>query len=134
LGRKSGINLSRMPILAQTVASAANRPIPAAKPIVGDSVFTHESGIHVHALLKDPETYEAMDPARFGRSRRFVLGKHSGTASVVNALETMGLATDDRRTRLVLDQVRARASRTKHWVGTQDLREFHSIASAHCKQ
>ncbi len=134
LGRKSGIDLSRMPVLAQTVASAAGRPIPAAKPIVGDSVFTHESGIHVHALLKDPQTYEAMDPARFGRSRRFVLGKHSGKASIANALEKMGLATDDRRTRLVLDQVRARASRTKRWVATNELQEFHAIASAHCTQ
>jgi homocitrate synthase NifV len=109
-------------------------PFRRQKPIVGDSVFTHESGIHVHALLKDPETYEAMDPARFGRSRRLVLGKHSGTASIVNALETMGLATDDRSTRLVLDQVRARASRTKRWVGTQELQEFHAIANAHCQQ
>ena len=134
LGRKSGIDLSRMPVLAQTVASAAGRPIPAAKPIVGDSVFTHESGIHVHALLKDPQTYEAMDPARFGRSRRFVLGKHSGKASIANALENMGLDTDDRCTRLVLDQVRARASRTKRWVATHELQEFHAIASAHCNQ
>jgi homocitrate synthase NifV len=85
-------------------------------------------------LLKDPQTYEAMDPARFGRSRRFVLGKHSGKASIANALENMGLATDDRCTRLVLDQVRARASRTKRWVATHELQEFHAIASAHCNQ
>jgi len=124
--RPTHVDLARIPELADVVAAASRRPIPAAKPIVGDAVFTHESGIHVHGLLKDPKTYEAFDPSRFGRSRRFVLGKHSGKAGLINALNTLGLSASENDTRLILDQVHARASETKQVVSTTDLRMFHA--------
>jgi homocitrate synthase NifV len=126
---KTGIDLACLPALAELVASAAGRPIPPGKSIVGSAAFTHESGIHVHGLLKDPLTYEGISPSSFGRRRHFVLGKHSGTASVVNALHSLGLAADEQRTRLVLAQVREHASRTKQAVGTNELLEFYAKVS-----
>lgn len=125
-GRKTGVDLSRLPALANMVASAAKRPIDAARPIVGDAAFTHESGIHVSALLKNPETYEGVDPRWFGRKRKYVLGKHSGTASIVNALEALGLTADSESTGLILHQVRAHATNTKRSVSTVELRQFHA--------
>lgn len=127
--RKTGVDLSRLPALADMVASAARRPIDAAKPIVGDAAFTHESGIHVSALLKNPETYEAVDPRRFGRKRKYVLGKHSGTASVANALQDLGLTADPESTGLILHQVRAHAANTKRAVSPVELRQFHADVS-----
>jgi homocitrate synthase NifV len=124
--RKTGVDLPRLAALAELVAAAAKRPIPAAKPIVGSSAFTHESGMHVSALLKNPETYEAVDPGRFGRIRSFVLGKHSGRASVVNALEALDLTADYKSAGLILGQVRAHAIRTKQAVGPLELRQFHA--------
>jgi homocitrate synthase NifV len=120
------VDLSQLPRLAALVASAAGRPIPAAKPIVGSAAFTHESGIHVNGLLKDPATYEAISPLRFGRARQFVLGKHSGAAAVLNALNSLGLEADDSQTRLVLNQVREHASRTKQTVNMDELRAFYA--------
>ena len=79
------VDLARLGALADLVARAACRSIPPAQPIVGELAFTHESGIHVSGLLRDPGTYEAIDPAMFGRQRRIVLGKHSGTAAVRDA-------------------------------------------------
>jgi homocitrate synthase NifV len=124
--RRTNVDLSRLAGLADLVASAAKRPIPAAKPIVGAAAFTHESGIHVSALLKNPETYEAVDPSRFGRTRKFVLGKHSGTAAVVNALQSMGLTADGENVGLILEQVRLHATKTKRAVGPAELRQFHA--------
>jgi homocitrate synthase NifV len=124
--RKTAVELPRLAPLAELVAAAAKRPIPAAKPIVGSSAFTHESGMHVSALLKNPETYEAVDPVRFGRMRNFVLGKHSGRASVVNALEALDLTADHESAGLILGQVRAHAIRTKQAVGPRELRQFHA--------
>jgi homocitrate synthase NifV len=60
------------------VARASGRPVAAGKSIVGDAVFTHESGIHVDGLLKDRGNYEAFQPEELGREHRLVLGKHSG--------------------------------------------------------
>ncbi|HEY6879298.1 MAG TPA: hypothetical protein VI299_14830, partial [Polyangiales bacterium] len=70
-------------------------------------------------------TYEALNPARFGKTRKLVLGKHSGRASVRHALRSLGLTADDSRLRLVLDSVRARAVETKRAVDAQDLLRFY---------
>jgi homocitrate synthase NifV len=130
--RKTGVDLSRLSALADMVASAAKRPIPAAKSIVGGAAFTHESGIHISALLKDPETYEAVDPRRFGRARKYVLGKHSGKAAVVNALQSLGLASDEESVGLILEQVRTHATRMKRAVGSDELRQFYANTQSLC--
>ncbi|PEQ11759.1 homocitrate synthase [Novosphingobium sp. PC22D] len=121
LGRPTGIDLTRLPALAETVAIAACRPIPENKPIVGSMVFSHESGIHVSGLLRDAETYEALDPARFGRERRILLGRHSGRAAVTSSLRSIGLEADHQRLERILADVRARALATKRPVELADL-------------
>ncbi|VVB59566.1 (R)-citramalate synthase CimA [uncultured archaeon] len=48
------------------------------KPIIGENAFSHESGIHIDGVLKNPKTYEFLDPEVVGQKRRICLGKHSG--------------------------------------------------------
>ncbi|HJN63037.1 MAG TPA: 2-isopropylmalate synthase [Candidatus Paceibacterota bacterium] len=48
------------------------------KPIVGVNAFRHEAGIHIDGILKEPKTYELIDPELFGAKRKFVYGRHSG--------------------------------------------------------
>jgi homocitrate synthase NifV len=124
----SNVNLAQLPKLAQLVSRAAGRPIPVGKAIVGGSAFTHESGIHVDGLLKNPSTYEALSPQTFGRVREIVLGKHSGLASVANALRSLGLVSDRSRTEQILAQVRERSMQAKRVVRTDELVEFHRRA------
>lgn len=126
---KSSVDLSRLPQLAEIVASASRRPIPQGKAIVGASAFTHESGIHVDGLMKNPLTYEALSPQVFGRNRRIVLGKHSGTASVAGALHSLGLVADEYQTGLLLTQIQERAIQTKRVISTEELLEFYSQIS-----
>jgi len=125
----SNLNLTQLPRLAEIVARAARRPIPVGKAIVGANAFTHESGIHVDGLQKDPSTYEELSPRTFGRVRRIVLGKHSGVASVAGALQSLGLATDRVRTLSVLDQVRQRSMQAKRVVNSDELLDFYRRAS-----
>lgn len=126
--RRTGIDFTALPALADAVASAARRPIPPGKPIVGAAAFSHESGIHVSGLLRDPLTYEALDPARFGRAREIVLGKHSGVAAVRHALFEQGVQVDEAEARGVLDRVRAHAAATKRPVAAEELLAFHAAA------
>ncbi len=125
-GRRTNIVTKELGPLAELVAAASKRPIPEGKPIVGGAAFTHESGIHVAGLLKDPRTYEGLSPERFGRNRRFVLGKHSGGAGVRHALKELGLSADARRVEAILELVRARAVATKGGVGPAELAKFHA--------
>jgi homocitrate synthase NifV len=124
-GRPTSVRADRLPALAELVASIARRPIPDGKSIVGAAAFTHESGIHVAGLLRDPETYEALRPERFGRTRQYVLGKHSGRAAVAHALSSLGIAASRGDVVRVLDAVRTRAAATKHSVGLADLLDIY---------
>jgi homocitrate synthase NifV len=126
--RRTSVDFPSLPGLAETVAKAAGRPIAQSKPIVGASVFSHESGIHVSGLLRDPQTYEALDPTKFGRARQIVLGKHSGIAAVRHALLEQGVRVDDEAARRVLDQVRAHAETLKRPVAAAELLAFHLAA------
>lgn len=90
LGVDTGVQFSALPALCQKVAEAALRPIDPQQPLVGDRVFTHESGVHVAALLRDSESYQSIDPALLGRSYRLVLGKHSGRQAVNGVFDQMG--------------------------------------------
>jgi len=124
--QRTNIDFTALPMLADTVAAASGRTIPQAQPIVGHSVFSHESGIHVSGLLRDPGTYEALDPALFGRARQIVLGKHSGLAAIHHALLEQGIRVDDSAAREMLDQVRAQAEATKRPVAPSELLAFHA--------
>jgi homocitrate synthase NifV len=108
-GRKTGIVLSELGNVASVVAAAAARTIPLNKAIVGDHVFTHESGIHVDGLLKDQRTYQSLDPLLFGRSNRIVIGKHSGLSAITSLLSDLQLQASADEQRGILARVREHA-------------------------
>jgi homocitrate synthase NifV len=122
---KSSVDLAQLPRLAKLVAAASRRSIPSGKSIVGASAFTHESGIHVDGLMKDPRTYEELSPQTFGRDRTIVLGKHSGTASVAGALHSLGLSANELQMRLLLKQIQERSMQAKRVVSMDELLEFY---------
>lgn len=88
----------------RTVFEKAKLPVPANQAWVGANAFSHESGIHVAAVLNCPMTYECVDPEEVGNKRRLVLGKHSGTAIVRSRLQERGAAATQEQ---VCDIVRA---------------------------
>ena len=124
------VRLTDLPRLAALVSSAARRPIAVEKPIVGDAVFTHESGIHVSGLLRDAATYEALDPALFDRERRIVLGKHSGTAALTDALASLGIAPDGVCLPDLLARLRRYAEQVKRPVERGELVQLLAIGAA----
>lgn len=78
--KKCRVRPDRLLPLCTYVAEASRRPIPPGKPITGAMVFTHESGIHCHAMRRDLRSYEPFSGSLLGRSSKFVVGKHSGKA------------------------------------------------------
>jgi 2-isopropylmalate synthase len=73
------------------VSKLTGIPVSEYKSIVGANVFTHESGIHQHGVLRNPLTYEIMTPESVGKSdRAFVLGKLSGRHAFISRLQILG--------------------------------------------
>ncbi|MEW5729868.1 MAG: homocitrate synthase [Pseudomonadota bacterium] len=123
-GIATGVAKRHLPAVSRLVARASGRPVPVNKSIVGDAVFTHESGIHVSGLLRDRANYQALDPLELGRDHVLVLGKHSGLSAVLHACGELGLAPDEFQARAVLARVKAHAVATKRTPGPDDLRRF----------
>lgn len=122
-GVNTGIDLTRLMDLSALVAQASGRPLPPAKPIVGEMVFSHEAGIHVDGLLKNRSTYEdpRMAPARFGREHQLTLGKHSGIAGLRAMLTAQHLPNDDETLQLILPILRDWSNQRKRAISPADL-------------
>ena len=106
-GIETGVDLRAFPAVSEKVAAAAGRPVPWQKSVVGEGVFTHEAGIHVDGLLKDPDNYQGFAPELVGRSHRLVLGKHSGSRAVQAVFGRLGVSLGEADAALVLLRVRA---------------------------
>jgi homocitrate synthase NifV len=120
-GLDTGVDMARFPSLSQAVANASGRPVPWQKSLVGEGVFTHEAGIHVDGLLKDPENYQGFDPSEVGRAHRMVVGKHSGSKGILAAYARMGLTLSPAEARDLLPDIRAFAEKAKRSPADQEL-------------
>lgn len=124
-GIETTIDTHRFPQISRLVALASGRPVAANKSIVGDAVFTHEAGIHVDGLHKNPRNYQGFDPAEVGRTHCTVLGKHSGSRAVIEAYARLGLPLSDPEAQMLLTRIREHAVATKLAPTTADLERFY---------
>lgn len=124
LGRDTGVDTTSLLGISRLVEQASGRNVSFNKSIVGGGVFTHESGIHTDGIAKHPATYEGFDPAELGRERSVVLGKHSGSQSVRQAYDALGLNVAEQLVPLLLTRIRHFAVRHKQAPGASDLYRF----------
>lgn len=79
--------------------------IPANKPIVGDNVFTQTAGIHADGDNKNNLYFNDLLPERFGRKRKYALGKTSGKANIEKNLQELGLKLNNEDLKLVTQRI-----------------------------
>lgn len=103
----------RLKKLCQAIAEWTDCPIPERKPIVGRKIFTHESGIHVDGILKEPTTYELLPPEFLGGNREFILGKYSGLKAVRYFAHNEGYEISDSLVGDFLKDMRSQMAQTK---------------------
>lgn len=119
---RTSIKAELLHTLCKTVASASNRFIQDQKPVIGNAVFQHESGIHCNALLKDPLSYQPFLPRDIGKDNyELVIGKHSGSASVQHVLSTRGISVDREQAKKLLPNVRLAADKKKCRLSATEL-------------
>lgn len=115
------IDTGRFVELSKLVGQASCRPVPEWKAIVGEKVFSHESGLHADGVLKYPGNYEGYDPAEVGLSRHMVIGKHSGRHGLQDRLRGLGIDLDLLEADSFLARVRNIAQRRKRPLSDNDL-------------
>ena len=94
-GKDLGFKTKHIKELSELVSKASGLPVPYNKPVVGNNVFRHESGIHVDAVIEEPLCYEPYIPELVGQKRQLVLGKHSGCRAVRAKLNECDLDVSD---------------------------------------
>jgi len=88
---KAAANLEGLRELAHFVDERANQTPNRRAPYVGDAAFAHKGGVHVSAVLKNPRSYEHVDPGRVGNRRRFLVSDLSGRSNLLAKLAEAGL-------------------------------------------
>jgi len=117
---RTGVNETRLAAVSQLVETFSGKDVAANTPIVGRDVFTQTAGIHADGDAKGDLYGTDLAPTRFGRARRYALGKLSGKASVDHNLRALGIELTDAERDQVLARVIALGDK-KHTVTPEDL-------------
>ena len=121
-GAETRLDLTQIMRTSQLVSRLTGMVVPPNKAVVGANAFAHESGIHQDGVIKEPSTYEIIDPGAVGLAghRQLVLGKHSGRNAFRRHLRELGYELSDadlqdvfRRFKELCDQKKA--------VGDEDI-------------
>lgn len=102
---KTHIVESSMYSVSKLIENFSGVRIPLNKPIVGENVFTQTAGIHADGDQKKNLYFNDLIPERFGRKRKYALGKTSGKANISKNLQELGIVLNDEQIKLVTDKI-----------------------------
>lgn len=90
-------------------------------PYIGASAFAHKAGLHASAILKDPATYEHIDPETVGNARVIPMSNQAGQSNLRARLTSAGMAVaaGDPALGRILDAVKAREDQGYAYDGAQ---------------
>jgi (R)-citramalate synthase len=111
---------SKLSKVSKMVELFSGLRIPANKPLTGDYVFTQCCGVHADGDNKGNLYFNDLLPERFGRLRRYALGKTSGKASIKKNLEELGIVLSKEDVDKVTQRVIELGDK-KETVTTEDL-------------
>ena len=102
---KTSIHEKALHKVSKLVETFSGFRIPVNKPVVGANVFTQTAGIHADGDSKNNLYFNNLMPERFGRKRKYALGKTSGKANIQKNLQDLGLRLNDEELRKVTQRI-----------------------------
>ncbi len=96
--------LGQLTHLSRFVSEISNMRVKNEQPFVGDSAFAHKGGMHINAIMKNPRTYEHLDPALVGNHRRILVSELGGKTGILLRAKDMhyDLNKEDHQTKRIL--------------------------------
>jgi 2-isopropylmalate synthase len=113
--------LAGMVRVSRMLDDILNRVPLRSAPYVGASAFAHKAGLHASAILKDPTTYEHIEPALVGNERVIPMSNQAGQANLRARLVAAGLPVSpgDPRLGRILEVVKEREDQGYAYDGAQ---------------
>lgn len=84
-------NMKNLKYLSRLVSELSNQKPAENLPFVGNHAFAHKAGVHVSAVVKDPDTYEHVRPEEVGNRRSFSVSELSGKSNIMEKTAKMGI-------------------------------------------
>lgn len=117
---ETSVDESMLYSISKLVEVFSGTEVPHNKPVIGENVFTQTCGVHADGDNKGNLYYNELMPERFGRTRKYALGKTSGNASIRKNLEELGIELDSDALRKVTQRV-VELGDKKENITTEDL-------------
>jgi D-citramalate synthase len=117
---KFSVDETKLYSVSKLVEVFSGISVPNNKPVIGENVFTQTCGVHADGDSKANLYQNDLIPERFGRTRKYALGKTSGNASIRKNLEELGIELDPEALRKVTQRV-VELGDKKENITTEDL-------------
>ncbi|MBD3230745.1 MAG: homoaconitate hydratase [Candidatus Lokiarchaeota archaeon] len=107
------IKTDRLYELAEVTEAYFGLPLSVHKAVVGVNSFSHESGLHIHAMVSGgPWAIEPYNPRKIGRKRYFYMGKYSGRTTIKYLLDQANIDATEEQVQKILEEVKSEPSKT----------------------
>jgi len=105
----SDMQLKQLAHLSHFVSEISNMRLKNEQPFVGDSAFAHKGGMHINAIMKNPLTYEHVDPDLVGNHRRILVSELGGKTGILLRAKALNydLSKTDPQTKKILELVQS---------------------------
>jgi len=103
--------MNQLTSLSDLVQEISGVKMPPHKPLTGENVTAHSSGIHQHGVLVNPKTYEFYPPRLMGQKRKVYIDELGGRHGIMYVAKELGLKISEETARKVLQRVKTAFSR-----------------------
>lgn len=116
-----GLKAEFLKPLARYMADISGRMIAGNRPVIGEDIFTCETGLHLQGLQNNPQTYEPFNPARVQAERRLLFGAKSGRQAIVQRMSQLQSGNANRLSAATIETIRETAARIRRPLSDAEL-------------
>ncbi len=114
-------NLKDLTYLSHFVAEVSNMRIKDDQPFTGNSAFAHKGGVHINAIMKNPVSYEHIDPSLVGNRRRILVSELAGKTGILLRAKDLDLdlTKNDPKTKKILSLIQNLENKGFHYEAAE---------------
>lgn len=100
--------LSNLKSTAMMLSEISNIQLRDDTPYIGSAAFAHKGGMHIDAVVKEPKSYEHINPEWVGNSRRILVSEVSGKSTILKEVQKIfpNFSKDSKEVQLIIDKLK----------------------------
>ncbi|MDR0676669.1 MAG: citramalate synthase [Elusimicrobiota bacterium] len=120
IGCETTIKIEKLREISYFVSEIVNKVPQDNHPYTGISAFAHKAGVHVSAIVKNPKTYEHVNPVLVGNERRIIVSELSGKSNIFAKIKELNLdinLIDSEKLQKIVDIIKSKENSGYHFEG-----------------